>query len=308
MRKGDRVQRSDRHSNRSGDGPEIKPHPCRSRLSLLGKTQTSSKSQSIRRNPHLAWIDNDSHFVRDRMPRDHAFSMVYHRRMRLQRILGFSAALALATAVVAGLSALQVDDSVGTVGWQVVTRFVVVQVYGFFGLFMARDSGIEGSLLMGEKDWADSVRGIVNWGILPGLVIGVINYLFFFAYRYSPFVLPRIREMKNGYDAFILSLESSLTEESIYRLFIMSSMLYLFHRLYSKLNPKLPAGMKQLPTALALALSAIVFGIAHGNAGFTAAFFGGMILGWIYLKSGIESSIAAHFAANLLFFTASYLF
>ena len=228
--------------------------------------------------------------------------------MRLQRILGFSAALALATAVVAGLSALQVDDSVGTVGWQVVTRFVVVQVYGFFGLFMARDSGIEGSLLMGEKDWADSVRGIVNWGILPGLVIGVINYLFFFSYRYSPFVLPRIREMKNGYDAFILSLESSLTEESIYRLFIMSSMLYLFHRLYSKLNPKLPAGMKQLPTALALALSAIVFGIAHGNAGFTAAFFGGMILGWIYLKSGIESSIAAHFAANLLFFTASYLF
>jgi membrane protease YdiL (CAAX protease family) len=51
-----------------------------------------------------------------------------------------------------------------------------------------------------------------------------------------------------------------------------------------------------------------VFGLAHGDYGFTAAFFGGMILGWIYLRSGVESSIAAHFAANFLFFTASYLF
>jgi membrane protease YdiL (CAAX protease family) len=189
-----------------------------------------------------------------------------------------------------------------------VTRFVVVQVYGFFGLFMARDSGIEGSLLIGPKDWADSVRGIVNWGILPGLVIGVINYLFFFTYRYSPFVLPRIREMKNGYDAFILSMESGLTEESVYRLFILSSMLYLFKRLYSKLKLLWPSVIEFLPAALALVLSSLVFGRAHGDYGFTAAFFGGMILGGIYLRSGIESAISAHFAANFLFFTASYLF
>jgi len=234
--------------------------------------------------------------------------MVYHRPMRLQKILGFSAALALATAVVAGLSAIQADEAAEVVGWRMVTRFVVVQVYGFFGLFMARDSGIEGSLLIGPRDWADSVRGIVNWGILPGLVIGVINYLFFFAYRYSPFVLPRIREMKNGYEAFILSMESGLTEESVYRLFIMSSMLYLFSRLYSKLKPIWPSTVKLIPTALALVLSSMVFALAHGHSGFTAAFFGGMILGWIYLRNGIESSISAHFAANFLFFTASYLF
>jgi len=234
--------------------------------------------------------------------------MVYHHAMRLQRILGFSVALALATAVVAGLSSIQAGDALWAVSWRMVTRFVVVQVYGFFGLFMARDSGIEGALLIGSNDWADGVRGIVNWGILPGLVIGVINYLFFFAYRYSPFVLPRIREMKNGYDAFIISMESSLTEESIYRLFIMSSMLYLFRRLYMKLTPICPTTVKFLPWGVALVLSSLVFGLAHGDYGFTAAFFGGMILGWIYLRSGVESSIAAHFAANFLFFTASYLF
>jgi len=221
--------------------------------------------------------------------------------MRLQRILGFSAALALATAAVAGLSAIHAGSGFRVVGWQIVSRFVVVQVYGFFGLFMARDSGIAGSLLIGTREWADDVRSIINWGILPGLGIGVINYLFFFEYRYSPLVIPRIREMKTGYDAFIISLESGITEESIYRLFIMSSMLYLFRRLYTK--PK-----SMWPTALALMMSSLVFGLAHNPYGFTAAFFGGMILGGIYLRSGIESAIAAHFAANFLFFTASYLF
>src|SRR4051812_44368292 len=92
------------------------------------------------------------------------YLMVYHHPMRLQRILGFSAALAFATAVVAGLSAIQAGDAIQAVSWRMVTRFVVVQVYGFFGLFMARDSGIEGALLIGSTDWADGVRGIVNWG------------------------------------------------------------------------------------------------------------------------------------------------
>jgi membrane protease YdiL (CAAX protease family) len=223
------------------------------------------------------------------------------------RILRFSAVLALLTAAVAGISAFHDGAGVRTVAWQIVSRFVVVQVYGFFGLFMARDCGIEGSLFVGNKEWSDDVRGIVNWGILPGLVIGVINYLFFFAYRYSPFVLPRIREMKSGYDAFIISLESGITEESIYRLFIMSSMLYLFRKLYAKLKPEFPAAVGFLPTVLALVLSSLVFAVAHNTSGFTAAFFGGMLLGGIYFYSGIESSISAHFAANFLFFTASYL-
>src|SRR2546430_15260594 len=160
--------------------------------------------------------------------------------MRLQRILGFSAALAFAAATVAGLSALDAGEGPGAAGWQMAKHFVVVQVYGFFGLFMAWDSGIAGSLFIGHREWTDDIRGIVNWGILPGLVIGVINYLFFFAYRYSPFVVPRIREMKSGYDAFIISLESGITEEAIYRLFIMSSMLYLFRKLYSNLKPEWP--------------------------------------------------------------------
>jgi membrane protease YdiL (CAAX protease family) len=62
-----------------------------------------------------------------------------------------------------------------------------------------------------------------------------------------------------------------------------------------------------LPVALGLVLSSLLFAMGHGIYAFTAAFFGGMLLGLIYLKSGIESAIAAHFIANFLFFSASYI-
>jgi membrane protease YdiL (CAAX protease family) len=62
-----------------------------------------------------------------------------------------------------------------------------------------------------------------------------------------------------------------------------------------------------LPKALSVVISSLLFAMAHSIWGFTAAFFGGMLLGLIYIESGIESAIAAHFCANFLFFSASYL-
>jgi membrane protease YdiL (CAAX protease family) len=56
-----------------------------------------------------------------------------------------------------------------------------------------------------------------------------------------------------------------------------------------------------------LVISSLLFAMVHNIYGFTAAFFGGVLLGIIYLRSGIESAIAAHFCANFLFFSASYL-
>jgi membrane protease YdiL (CAAX protease family) len=73
------------------------------------------------------------------------------------------------------------------------------------------------------------------------------------------------------------------------------------------LKPLWPAAVAFLPMVLSLVLSSLLFGMVHDVYGFTAAFFGGMVLGLIYLKSGIESAIAAHFSANFLFFSAAYL-
>ena len=230
------------------------------------------------------------------------------RVMQLRKSGVFLIFLAVLTAAVAGLSTVGAGNPSSEVGWAVVQRFVVVFVFAAMGLFIADKSQINGSIVVTSDDTATTIRDIVNFGILPGLVLGLINYFFFFAYRYSPYVLPRIRNMNSVYDAFILSLDSGLTEEVIYRLFFLSCFLYTFKQLYSRLKPLWPAAVQIIPVALALVLSSILFALAHRSPySFTAAFFGGMLLGPIYMKAGVEAAIAAHFAADFLFFSASYL-
>jgi len=227
--------------------------------------------------------------------------------MRLQKIMGITVVLALLTALAAGLSVLNSRNAaVGSPTWVMISRFVEVLIVGSFGLAVARESQIPGSLFIGFEDWRLTLRDIINYGILPGLVLGLINYFFFFTYRYSPNVVSQIRDMHSIYDSFLVSL-GSLQEETLFRLFTLSCFLFSFRHLYSRLARLWPGVVAILPKALSVVLSSLLFAMAHTVDGFTAAFFGGIFLGLIYIQSGIESAIAAHFCANFLFFSASYL-
>ena len=227
--------------------------------------------------------------------------------MRLQKIIGVTVALALLTAVAAGLSVLNARTSGSSPTWVMISRFVEAFVLVGLGLPVARESQLQGSLFIGIEDWSITIRDIINYGVLPGLVLGLINYFFFFTYRYSPLVVPRIRDMHSIYDSFLVSLDSGVLEEIMFRLFILSCFLFCFRQLYSRLGRIWPGVVRVLPKALAIVLSSLLFAMVHNIYGFTAAFFGGILLGFIYIQSGIESAIAAHFFANFLFFSASYL-
>jgi len=227
--------------------------------------------------------------------------------MRLQKIMGITVVLALLTAVAAGLSVLNARTSGDSATWVMISRFVEAFLLVGLGLPVARESRLQGSLFVGFEDWTFTLRDIINYGVLPGLVLGLINYFFFFTYRYSPLVVPRIREMHSIYDSFVISLDSGVIEEILFRLFILSCFLFCFQQLYSRLARVWPGVVAILPKALAVVLSSLLFAMVHNIYGFTAAFFGGVLLGLIYMQSGIESAIAAHFFANFLFFSASYL-
>src|SRR6267378_6769588 len=139
--------------------------------------------------------------------------------VRLQKIMAVTVVLALLTAMAAGLSVLNTRNSVVSPAWTMISRFIVVLVFGSFGLAVARESQLQGSLFISVEEWSLAVRDLVNYGVLPGLVLGLINFLFFFPYRYSPLVASRIRDMKSIYDSFIISLDSGMGEEIVYRLF-----------------------------------------------------------------------------------------
>jgi membrane protease YdiL (CAAX protease family) len=188
-----------------------------------------------------------------------------------------------------------------------IERFVVAFVFGGLGLFMAEASGLKGSLILASSD-ARSIPGdVVFYGMAPGILLGAINYYFFFSYRYSRFVVPRIRNIDSVTDSFLLSVEIALAEEVIYRLFILSCIYYTARYFYRRVQPA-SSRSSAAPALVALTASSLVFAFAHRSPySLTAAFLGGMVLGLIYMRKGVEPAIAAHFAANFLFFNASYL-
>ena len=113
--------------------------------------------------------------------------------------------------------------------------------------------------------------------------------------------------MEDVYHSFLVSFDASIFEEVVYRLFIMSCLMFLIQHLYRGIKSAWPALVSVLPRAMALVISSLLFAVAHNVYGFTGAFCGGLMLGFIFMKSGIESAIAAHFVANFLFFSVSYL-
>src|SRR5205814_10686971 len=106
--------------------------------------------------------------------------------------------------------------------------------------------------------------------------------------------------MRSVYDSFIISLDSCMAEEIVYRLFILSCFLFSFRHLYSRIAPLWPGVVAILPKAMAVVLSSLLFAMVHNVYGFTAAFFGGMLLGLIYIQCGIDSYIAAFCCAHFL--------
>ena len=227
--------------------------------------------------------------------------------MNPKSVVGFCLALAGIAAGTAVLSELNAGRGSESLLWIMVSRFGIVAVFAAFGMYSARQSEIRGSIILTSDDARATFQDLLNYGILPGVMIGLINYLFFFINRYSPLIVPRIRDMEDVYDSFLVSFDSSIFEEVVYRLFIMSCLLFLLQHLYQNIKPVWPVLVSVLPRAMALVLSSLLFAVAHNVNGFSGAFCGGLMLGFIFMQSGIEGAITAHFVANFLFFSVSYL-
>jgi len=222
-------------------------------------------------------------------------------------VLTFCATLASVGTGSAVLSELNAASGTSFSFAAMIARFLAFLALGVCGIYAARQCDLRGSLIVTSEDRGRTVRDFMIYGVLPGFVLGVINYLLFFRHRYSPLVRPEIRNMETFYDSFLLSIDAAVGEEIIFRLFIVSALFFFLRQMYAKIFHLWPSLVSLLPVALALVVSSLLFALAHDIYGFTAAFWGGLVLGVIYVKGGIESAIAAHFVANFLFFSASYL-
>src|SRR5437016_13682469 len=112
--------------------------------------------------------------------------------MRLQKIMAVAVVLALLTAMAAGLSVMNTRNSVASPTWTMISRFVVILVFGTFGLAVARESQLQGSLLINVEEWRLAVRDSINYGVLPGLVLGLIHDVFFVTHQHLRVLAARL--------------------------------------------------------------------------------------------------------------------
>src|SRR5436309_2897350 len=104
--------------------------------------------------------------------------------MRLEKIMAIAVVLAVLTAVAAGLSVSNARNSMVSPAWTMISRFIVVLVFGSFGLAVARASQLQGSLFINFEAWSLTVRDILNYVGLPWFVLRLITYFFFFSASY----------------------------------------------------------------------------------------------------------------------------
>ena len=104
---------------------------------------------------------------------------LYHVSMRPRKIAVFSLALASVSALAAGLSAMNDAETGASLAGVMIDRFLVILAFGAFGLMASYESQLRGSLIVTEDEWSITIRDAINFGVLPGLVLGLINYLFF---------------------------------------------------------------------------------------------------------------------------------
>lgn len=226
--------------------------------------------------------------------------------MTPKAVVSFAVVLSVLAGGVAVLAEISHQTQSSGLFWVMIARLLEGLFLTLFGVYAAKGSGLRGSVLLTAADWHEAFLRIFNFGVLPGIVLGLMNHLFFFYGRYSPFVQERVQSIETIWDAALVSADTSLLEEVTYRLFLISCLMFLLSHLYRSLRVS-PTLVAQLPRALAILFSSLLFAVAHNVSGFTAALIGGVFLGVIYLMSGVESAIAAHFFANLLFFSVAYL-
>ncbi len=177
----------------------------------------------------------------------------------------------------------------------------------FLGWVFAQKTGFQPFLTARPSAWLGKGRQLVIFGVLPGAAIGLTYHRVFAPYRFSPRIPLYLREMDGYYDSFILSLRAAVTEELIFRFFLLAAFYYILTRISQPLMDRGLYRLRWLLVLLSFVLSGWLFGLAHGSFGFATAFLAGVLLGGIFWRSGFETAVVSHFVADFIFFNLTYV-
>lgn len=163
-----------------------------------------------------------------------------------------------------------------------------------------------------KPDWSTHIRNFA-WSLLAGALLGaVLLLLLLFLTSIEPRLSARLaaRAGQPIWIPLLLAVEASILEEVGFRLFLMSGLVWLLTR-FRRADPRQPSAAI---VRIALVVSALAFGLVHLPSWFAVVEptpllvtvvlvlngLGGLLLGQVYWRWGIEAAILCHFAGDMV--------
>jgi|Deesub1362A_J573_1020465.scaffolds.fasta_scaffold11512_1 membrane protease YdiL (CAAX protease family) len=176
----------------------------------------------------------------------------------------------------------------------------------FIGLKLADKVQLIGLLTNAKIKLNDKMKKFIIYGILIGILLGALNTFIYFQVKNSPNLPEWLKTFHGVYDTFILSARASLMEETIFRLFLFSLLVWGGMKVREKWKIFEKGLNYKTVVIIAIIVSSGLFGVMHGS-GFIIASIAGVILAIVYWKAGWESCVIAHFIGNFMAFSIVFL-
>ncbi len=197
-----------------------------------------------------------------------------------------------------------------------VVFFAVFCIVAAFSVWTATSLGLPSFLLLSPLSSRRKWLRFAVYGIGSGILIYLTNG-WYLTIAGDPILPDPVHDLDNHLKVFTLSARAAFSEEMMFRLFAIPFLVSLGMRIYGwrprfGFGPELsaqPAAPLRVPRRLvliALLVSALMFGVAHGTDPVAASMFG-LVLGVAFLRGGWESAVTAHFLGNYLLFARIYL-
>jgi membrane protease YdiL (CAAX protease family) len=197
---------------------------------------------------------------------------------------------------------------------QIIQASIFSAIAIFIGLFLGKKVSLGAPII---EDWLnaesleDRLRPILIISIVPGILVGITLFVldrFAFAFFAEP--VTAFQAKTPLWQRFLVSFYGGIGEEVFMRLFLMTLVVWIIHKLTRKTGT-IPSDKN---VWLSIIIVSVVFGLGHLP--MTATFtditpvvviraivlngIAGIVFGWLYWKKGLEASIISHFSADII--------
>lgn len=161
--------------------------------------------------------------------------------------------------------------------------------------------------LIGIKNSVVSVFEILKYGVLGGLIAGVL--LSMISFLFVPMLPAEFLELGEAIKPSLIArfLYGGITEELLMRFGLMTTLIWLFS--------KIMRGTKPMAFYIGISIAAVLFALGHFPVAYQAVetpsagllsyilignSIGGLIFGWLYWKKGLESAMIGHMVTHVV--------